>query len=94
MTTPSDEEIAQILMSLAQARGPSKSFCPSEAARRLSDDWRPMMGRVRRVALGLPLVATQKGRKVDMRHVRGPIRFSLKTAEKSAQFNVNGDAES
>lgn len=78
MTTPSDDDIAQALMTLADARGADKSFCPSEAARRLSEDWRPLMGRVRKVALDLPLMATQKGHAVDLRRVRGPVRLSLK----------------
>lgn len=64
-------------MALARARGPEKSFCPSEAARRLSDDWRPLMDDVRRVAGDLPLRATQKGEPVDPVRARGPIRLSL-----------------
>lgn len=72
-----DEEIAAVLMSLAHARGPGKSFCPSEAARRLSDDWRPLMADIRRVAAGLPLVATQKGVPVAPVQARGPIRLQL-----------------
>ncbi|MEM9844318.1 MAG: DUF3253 domain-containing protein [Pseudomonadota bacterium] len=78
MTTPSDDDIAQALMTLAEARVADKSFCPSEVARHLSEDWRPLMGRVRKVALDLPLMATQKGHGVDLRRVRGPVRLSLK----------------
>lgn len=77
MTQPSDADIAARLMALAQARGPDKSFCPSEVARALAADWRPLMGRVRRVALGLDLVASQRGRIVDLRSARGPIRLRL-----------------
>ena len=77
MTSPSDEEIARALMALAYARGVGKSFCPSEAARRLSEDWRPLMARVRRVAIELPLIASQKGQAVDICSARGPIRLSL-----------------
>jgi hypothetical protein len=73
-----DHDIADTLMVLAQARGPDKSFCPSEVARRLSDDWRPLMPRVRRVAAGLPLLATQGGRAVDPVLARGPIRLRLR----------------
>ncbi|WP_245904274.1 DUF3253 domain-containing protein [Roseicyclus mahoneyensis] len=64
-------------MDLAQQRGAGASFCPSEAARALSDDWRPLMPEVRRVAAGLPLVATQKGAPVDPMTARGPIRLRL-----------------
>lgn len=72
-----DEVIADALMDLAHRRGARASFCPSEAARALSEDWRPLMPEVRRVAAGLPLVATQKGAPVDPRTARGPIRLRL-----------------
>ncbi|PWK60880.1 uncharacterized protein DUF3253 [Roseicyclus mahoneyensis] len=72
-----DTAIADALMDLAQQRGAGASFCPSEAARALSDDWRPLMPEVRRVAAGLPLVATQKGAPVDPMTARGPIRLRL-----------------
>lgn len=64
-------------MALAEARGPGKTFCPSEAARRLSDDWRALMPEIRRVAAGLGLQATQKGHPVDPLTARGPIRLGL-----------------
>lgn len=72
-----DDRIADVLMALAQDRAP-KTFCPSEAARRLSDDWRPLMADVRRVAAGLPLSATQGGRPVDPVAAQGPIRLALR----------------
>ncbi|MEC3861984.1 DUF3253 domain-containing protein [Mesobacterium sp. TK19101] len=71
-----DDDIAGVLMALAEARGPDKTFCPSEAARRLADDWRPLMPHIRRVAATLPLTATQKGTKVDPQTAHGPIRLS------------------
>ncbi|MEM6891589.1 MAG: DUF3253 domain-containing protein [Pseudomonadota bacterium] len=65
-------------MALAEARGPRRTFCPSDAARRLApEDWRPLMPRVRRVAADLPLCATQKGQIVDVLTARGPIRLGL-----------------
>lgn len=76
-----DDEIAQELMRLARARGAGKTFCPSEAARALSGDWRALMPRVRGVAAGLPLVATQKGQAVDPLEARGPIRVGLAEGE-------------
>lgn len=76
-----DDQIAETLMALARSRGADSSFCPSEAARRLAADWRPLMARTRRVAAGLPLRATQKGVPVDPVAVRGPIRLSLNPAE-------------
>jgi hypothetical protein len=70
---PSDARIAAALMDLALARAP-KTFCPSEAARALAPDWRPLMPRIRIVAATLPLVATQKGAPVDPVAAKGPIR--------------------
>lgn len=72
-----DDVIADALMDLAHRRGAGASFCPSEAARALSGDWRPLMADVRRVAANLPLVATQKGAPVDPVTARGPIRLRL-----------------
>ncbi|MGK7752483.1 MULTISPECIES: DUF3253 domain-containing protein [unclassified Roseovarius] len=76
-----DDEIAEVLMRLARARGTGRTFCPSEAARALSGDWRKLMPRVREVAAGLPLVATQKGQAVDPVAAKGPIRLGLAEGE-------------
>ncbi|SPJ25209.1 DUF3253 domain-containing protein [Palleronia abyssalis] len=73
-----DADIARVLMDLAQERGAGKTFCPSEAARRLAQDWRPLMPAIRRVAADMPLSATQKGRAVDSAKVKGPIRLGLR----------------
>ncbi|MDJ0823839.1 MAG: DUF3253 domain-containing protein [Paracoccaceae bacterium] len=75
--TPNDAEIAQALMALAETRGKDKSFCPSEVARALAADWRPLMPDVRRVSVQLPLVATQRGQVVDALTAKGPIRLRL-----------------
>jgi hypothetical protein len=75
--TPSDKDIADVLLDLAHQRGVGKTFCPSEAARRLSDDWRPLMPEVRRVAAKLDLVASQKGVPIDPMTAKGPIRLGL-----------------
>ncbi|MEM8740835.1 MAG: DUF3253 domain-containing protein [Pseudomonadota bacterium] len=76
----SDEEIAQALQRLAVSRGPARSFCPSEAARAICADWRPLMPRIRTMAGRLidrgALQATQGGRRVDPRTARGPIRLA------------------
>ncbi len=76
-----DDEIADELMRLARERGAGKTFCPSEAARALSDEWRDLMPRVRAVAAGLPLVATQKGVAVDPVAAKGPIRLGQAEGE-------------
>lgn len=66
-------------MLMAVERGPEKTFCPSEVARQLApDDWRPLMPEIRRVARGLRLRATQRGKAVDPVTAKGPIRLSLK----------------
>ncbi len=72
-----DADIKASLMQHARARGMDKSFCPSEVARALAEDWRPLMPRVRAVAATLPLVATQSGNQVDAVSAKGPIRLSL-----------------
>ena len=74
-----DHVIRAALIDLALQRGRGKSFCPSEAARALAPDWRPVMPEVRRVAASLPeLEATQKGRPVDPLTAKGPIRLRLR----------------
>lgn len=75
MTRPEDDDIRAVLLALAAERT-GRTFCPSEAARRLSDDWRPLMPDIRRVAATLPLKATQKGQPVDLITAKGPIRLS------------------
>lgn len=72
---PTEDEIAAVLRQLADARAPDGSFCPSEAARLLSADWRPLMTDVRRVAGAIGLVATQRGVPVDPLLAQGPIRL-------------------
>ena len=75
--TPEDTRIAEALMDLAHRRSTARSFCPSEAARALSEDWHAVMPEVRRVAATLPLVATQKAAPVDPVTARGPNRLRL-----------------
>ena len=79
-----DQEIIQHLLDLAQKRGPQKSFCPSEVARALSPNWRPLMPKVRDQAGRLVdqgrLRASQKGKPVDPRSAKGPIRLHLPLA--------------
>ncbi len=75
---PDDAAIKDALMDLAHQRGAGKTFCPSEAARALAADWRPLMEDVRWVAATLPLKATQKGEPVDPLTAQGPIRLGLR----------------
>lgn len=79
MAAPADEALRAALLAATERRGPAASFCPSEVARALSADWRPLMPRVRAAAAlqrqGL-LRATQRGRPVDVDTAQGPIRLS------------------
>lgn len=76
-----DDCLRRAILRLARERGDDRTFCPSEVARRLADDWRPLMPRIRAVAGALAdegrLEATQRGRPVDARAARGPIRLRL-----------------
>jgi hypothetical protein len=75
-------EVERVLLALASERGPDKTFCPSEAARRLSpDNWREQMPKVSAAAIRLvkegKLRSTQQGEEVDPTIARAPLRFSL-----------------
>jgi hypothetical protein len=63
---------------LARTR-PGATICPSDVARSLSDDWRPLMEPTRAVAQRLvdagDAEITQHGEVVDLRSARGPIRI-------------------
>jgi hypothetical protein len=75
----SDADIERTILELLHRREEGKTICPSEAARALADDFRPLMDDVRRVADGMDDVEiTQKGRAVALGDVRGPIRLRLK----------------
>lgn len=71
---------AEILRQLA-ARGAGKSICPSEVARALAppEQWRPLMGAVRREAAALAgagrLCILRKGKPVAPAEMRGVIRL-------------------
>ncbi len=78
-----------MLLTLALARGAGKSFCPSDAARALAPDWRPLMPDIRRVAARMQaeglLQATQRGQPVRADSARGPIRLCLPTGQGAPQ---------
>ena len=78
MSAPDDATIAAEIRARAKARGTGRTLCPSEVARALAIDWRPLVPRVRQVAAGLTgIVATQRGAPVDAAAARGPIRLGL-----------------
>lgn len=75
-----DSAIRKVLLSLAEERKDGRTFCPSEAARRLAPDWRPLMNPVREAAAALVeegrLSCTQRGRTADPVKTRGPVRLA------------------
>lgn len=68
------------ILAQCSARGPGKSVCPSEVARALSEDWRPLMPEVRRAAAALAREGRcrvlRKGREIDPETTRGPVRIA------------------
>ncbi len=76
-----DAEIERTIVALLEARDPGKTICPSDAARALADDFRPLMQPVRQVARDKvargELEVTQAGRAVDIDTARGAIRLRL-----------------
>jgi len=63
-------------------RGPDKTTCPSEIARKLfPNDWRRQMKSIVEAAIELhqqgKVVITQKGLSVDVDHIKGPIRIKI-----------------
>ena len=72
-------DIERTILGLLAQRDAGKTICPSEAARALAADWRPLMQPVRDVAYELAddgrLEVTQKGEVVDGRTARGAIRL-------------------
>jgi hypothetical protein len=73
------DRIRAAILDLALQRGREKSICPSEVAKALSEDWKPLMPEVRAVAAAMPeIMATQGGVEVDPVTARGPIRLRLR----------------
>lgn len=67
MTSPTDEAtLRRAILAMARSRGSDKTFCPSEVARQLADDWRPLMAPLRDAARELArdhqLRVMQRGR--------------------------------
>ena len=76
------QQIERAIMCLVEKRGPSKTICPSEVARALRpENWREAMPAIRDVAAQLvdrgKIVATQRGREIEIGSAKGPIRLGL-----------------
>ncbi|MGF1455029.1 MAG: DUF3253 domain-containing protein [Alphaproteobacteria bacterium] len=70
------------VLTLARERGVAKTFCPSEAARRMdAGDWRRHLKLIRAVAVDLAdagcLQGFRKGKPIDLREAKGVIRLGL-----------------
>jgi hypothetical protein len=67
------------ILDLALQRAPDRSFCPSEAAKVLAANWRPLMPQIRATVATMPeILATQRGEPVDPITAKGPIRLRLR----------------
>ena len=85
MTRPTDEELAETILTLVAERGDGRTLGPMDVARALGGDhpdgWGPLMQPIRRVAVQLMkdgrLVITRKGRPVDPDDFRGVYRLRL-----------------
>lgn len=84
MSAP-DSDLEAAILTLAAARGPDKSICPSEAAKHVgterSIDWHGLMQPVRRTAVRLAmegrLIILRKGKPVDPADFRGVYRLTV-----------------
>ena len=82
-----DDQIRSAISGLLATREPASTICPSEAARALApDDWRPLMPRVRSVAVTMAaqglLGIRQGGHAVEPDEpLRGPIRLGRATPD-------------
>lgn len=78
--SPTDEALTTAILALLDARPPTATICPSEAARVVSpDDWRDLMEPARAAARRLVsegrVDITQRGQVVDPSTAKGPIRI-------------------
>ena len=77
--------IANAIDTALRARGPGNTICPSEVARALAPEWRPLMPEIRAVAQSLAdagrITITQRGHPVRATTARGPIRLSLPSSD-------------
>jgi hypothetical protein len=76
-----DPTLEDEILKLLHSRAKGSSICPSEVARALTEDWRPLMEPVREAARRLvargSLIILQKGHEVDPSTARGAIRLRL-----------------
>lgn len=77
-------DIEEVMLELLRERG-TATACPSEVARKLATNWRPLMTRVREVAADLQrrgvVDGYQRGRPIEIAKARGPIRLRSREVE-------------
>ncbi|MEM0983491.1 MAG: DUF2256 and DUF3253 domain-containing protein [Planctomycetota bacterium] len=78
--SPTDEALERAITDLLNQRGPGKTICPSEAAKRVDpDNWRDLMEPARMAARRLVARGEarimQQGHEVDPSTAKGPIRI-------------------
>lgn len=79
-TETAADRLRAAILALATARGADSSTCPSDAARAVATDWRPLLPQARELARELARAGrvrlTQRGRPLDPdEEWRGPIRI-------------------
>ena len=76
---PRGEDLARAILDQVERLRPGTTCCPSEIARDLAADWRPLMQPIRDQALRLAdqglLSITQSGTRIAGPDIRGPIRL-------------------
>lgn len=83
------QQLADRILSLAAARGPTKTICPSEVARDIAGSnekaWRLLMKPVRAQAITLARAGRvelrRKGRPIDPDDFKGIYRIAIKPTE-------------
>lgn len=80
-----EAKIRRAIYGIARERGPDKSLCPSEVARKLSPrKWRALMpqviGAAKRMAMEGDILMTQGGKIIDPNAAKGAIRLRLPSA--------------
>ena len=78
--------LSELILRLTEERGVGKTICPSEVARTVRpEDWRPLMKKVRQVAIRLAdegrISIYRKGKPIPTDQVRGVIRLGLPEAQ-------------
>ncbi|WP_110708268.1 DUF3253 domain-containing protein [Salinicola sp. CR57] len=81
-SSPHPATLRRAILAMAESRGSTKTFCPSEVARQLDDDWRPLMAPVRASSRELAregrLAVLQRGRALSPEEPwHGAIRLQL-----------------